>query len=49
MNMYTNSGKILDYILVLHIFVPSFCPTVCKLGGAIPLVPSVGTVLIKHT
>ena len=49
MNVYTNSGKTIDYVLVLPISVPSFCPMVCKLGGAIPLAPGVCTALIKHT
>jgi len=26
MNMYTNSGKIIDYVLVLPISMASFCP-----------------------
>ena len=49
MYMYTNSRKIIDYVLVQLISVPSFCSTVCKLGGAVPLEPDVCTVLIKHT
>ena len=48
MNMYTNSRKIFDYILVLPIAVPSFCPMVCKLGGDIPLAPGVCAALIVH-
>ena len=49
MNMYMNSRKIIDYVLVLPISAPSFCPTVCKLGGAIPLALNVCAALIKHT
>lgn len=29
----------IHYVLVQPISVPRFCPTVCKLGGAVPLAP----------
>ena len=47
MNMYTNSGKIIDYVLVRPIPVPSFCPTLSKLSESIPLAPGVCAALNK--
>lgn len=38
----------MDYVLVLPVSVPSFCPMVCKLGGDIPLAPGVCAALIVH-
>ena len=45
MNMYPNSRKTIDYVLVWPISVAQFFQTVCKLGGSIPLAPGVRAAL----
>ena len=39
----------IEYVWTCSIYVVNFSLSMCKLGGAIPLAPSVCTVMIKHT
>jgi len=47
MNMYTNSGKIVDYVLALPIPIPSFCPDGMQVRRSYPPCIWLCAVLIK--